>query len=382
MEITYKLNIRKYRWAVSAFFFIAGLTFTTWASRIPDIKNKLQLNEAGLGFVLLALPVGQMLSLPISAGLISKFGSRALIVVSALIYPSILILLALAANTFQLIACLFLFGLFANMLNIAMNTQAVGVEQLYSRSIMASFHGVWSLAGFTGAFIGTMFVSAGFSPLQHFIVVTIICLLIGTVFFKNTLDNDGGNDTKQPLFKRPDKNILLLGIIAFCCMICEGAMADWSGVYFQKVVKSPVEWVTLGYTAFMATMTIGRFLGDGLVVKFGIKKLLQLSGILIASGLLISILIPGLLISTFGFLLVGFGVSSVIPVVYGLAGKTKTMSASAALATVSSISFLGFLLGPPVIGFIAEISSLQWSFLLIALLGLGTTVLSGRIKTN
>ncbi len=201
------------------------------------------------------------------------------------------------------------------------------------------------------------------------------------VSYKFTLPHDiGGNS--QPLFARPDSRILLLGLIAFCCMLCEGAMADWSGVYFKKVVEANPAYTTLGYVAFTSTMAMGRFLGDRLVTKFGVKRMLQLSGTIITTGLLIAVLFPYLLTATIGFLLVGFGVSSVVPIVYGLAGKSSTMSASTALAAVSTIGFLGFLIGPPVIGFIAQAINLRWSFTLIALLGFGTAVLAGKVKNE
>ncbi len=131
-------------------------------------------------------------------------------------------------------------------------------------------------------------------------------------------------------------------------------MADWSGVYFKKVVHAPDSYTTLGYLAFTSTMALGRFVGDGLVTKFGIKKMLQMSGIIITAGLLIAVTFPYLLTAAIGFFLVGFGVSSVIPIVFGSAGRSTTMPASTALATVSTIGFLGFLIGPPVIGFIAQ----------------------------
>ena len=155
MNIALSLNIKSYRIAVSSFFFLAGLTFASWASRIPDIKNTLQLSDAGLGAVLFALPVGQLVSLPLSGWLISRFGSRQLLIAADIFFPLTLIFLAFAASTLQLVIALFFFGLWANLINIAMNTQAVGVEKMYGRSIMASFHGLWSLAGFTGAAIGS-----------------------------------------------------------------------------------------------------------------------------------------------------------------------------------------------------------------------------------
>jgi len=374
--------LRIYRIATSVFFFIAGFTFATWASRIPDIQNKLHLSDGGLGAVLFALPVGLMISLPISGWLVSHYGSRQMVILGALVYPLILILLALSATILQLTMALFLFGMAGNLINIAMNTQAVGVEKLYGRSVMASFHGLWSLAGFSGAVISTFFVSAGLSPLIHFLIICLITCILVLVAYKFTLPHDKEKRQPQPLLVKPDRKILLLGLIAFCCMLCEGAMADWSGVYFKKIVQAPISYITLGYVAFTSTVTLGRFLGDGLVTRFGVKRMLQMSGTLITTGLLTAVIFPYLLTATAGFFLVGFGVSSVVPIVYGLAGRSTTLSASTALAAVSTIGFLGFLIGPPIIGLIAQAVSLRWSFTLIGVLGFGTALLAGKLKMN
>ncbi len=159
-------------------------------------------------------------------------------------------------------------------------------------------------------------------------------------------------------------------------------MADWSGVYFKKIVVAPATLITIGYVAFSSTMALGRFAGDWLVIKFGAKKMLRLSGILITAGLLIAVVFPYLLTATCGLLLVGFGVSSVVPVVYGISGRSSSMPASTALAAVSTIGFLGFLVGPPLIGLIAQATNLRWAFTLVALLGFGTTLLAGRLKNK
>jgi MFS family permease len=371
---------RIYRIAVSAFFFIAGLTFATWASRIPDIKTQLQLSNARLGAVLFALPAGLMTSLLFAGWLVSKFGSRKVMIAAALVYPATMVLLGIAANVWQLAFVLFLFGLASNLVNIAMNTQAVDVESMYGRSIMASFHGLWSIAGFSGAAIGTLLVSAGVAPWIHFAIIFSAAALLVLFFYKFTLPNDTSNAESHPFFVKPDKYILNLGLIAFCSMLCEGAMADWSGVYFQNIVRSPKEFITFGYVAFTGAMATGRFIGDSMVVKLGIKKVLQLSATLIATGLFISILFPYLATAIVGFLLVGLGVSSVVPLIYSLAGKSATMSPGLALAAVSSVSFLGFLIGPPLIGFIAEAAGLRLSFALIAVIGLCPAILANRIK--
>jgi MFS family permease len=372
--------LRRYRIATSVFFFIAGLTFATWASRIPAIQAKLHLSDGALGGVLFALPAGLMLSLPLSGWLVSKYGSRPMMIAGAVLYPAILLLLASSPSVFQLTISLFAFGVMGNLINIAMNTQAVGVESLYGRSVMASFHGLWSLAGFSGALIGGLFVSQGISPLVHFSIIAAFAGILVLLFFKKSLPHDSGNNEPQKLFVKPDGKILLLGLIAFCTLLCEGAMADWSGVYFKKIVEAPASMITLGYVAFTAMMATGRFLGDWLVTRLGVKRMLQISGTMITSGLLLSVFFPYLLSATIGFLLVGFGVSSVVPIVYGLAGKSKTMSPGTALASVSTIGFLGFLIGPPVIGFIAQAVSLRWSFTLIGILGFGTAILARKLN--
>jgi len=372
---------RANRIAVSVFFFIAGLSFASWASRIPDIKLKLHLNEGALGSVLFALPVGLMISLPLSGFLVTRFGSKKVVTLAALLYPVVLVLLGLVTSVWQLAGALFLFGVSANMFNISVNTQAVGVEVKYGRSIMASFHGLWSLAGFSGAAIGTLMVSLRVSPFYHFCIICSCAFTLVFIVYRHALVKDIGN-TSHPLFAKPDNAIMKLGLIAFGSMVCEGTMFDWSGVYFQKVVEAPKELVTLGYVSFMAMMAGGRFAGDFLITRFGVKHMLQMSGIVIATGLLTAVIFPYLYIAAFGFMLVGFGVSSVVPMVYGLAGKSKTMAPGVAIAAVSSIGFVGFLIGPPFIGFIAQAVSLRLSFTLIAVLGLGTTVMASVVKTE
>ena len=368
------------RIAVACFFFIAGISFASWASRIPDIKAKLHLSDAALGGVLFALPVGSMISLPLSGWLVAKYGSKRMVTIAVTCYPLILILIGTTANIWQLVSVLLVFGLFGNLCNISVNTQAIGVQASYGRSIMATFHGIWSMAGFTGAAIGTFLVSKDLSPVYHFAIIWLACLVLLVSIQRFALAKDHGHASQQ-VFVRPDSALMKLGLIAFSCMVCEGTMFDWSGVYFQKVVAAPKELITLGYAAFMGTMASGRFIGDFMVTRFGSRKVLEASGILITTGLLIAVLFPTIILATIGFLFVGFGVSSEIPLVYSAAGKSKTMSPGMALAAVSTIGFFGFLMGPPLIGLIAQAFSLRWSFTLIAVLGFGTTLLAARVKT-
>ncbi len=362
-------------------FFITGLTFASWASRIPNIKKQLHLSEAGLGTVLFALPVGLMASLPISGWLVGRFGSRKVMIIASLLYPLTLISLGLVSTPWQLGCTLFVFGFFGNLLNISVNTQAVGVEALYGRSVMASFHGIWSLAGLSGAGLAALIISLGYNPFMHFNIICATTFLATIIFYKYALPADL-RTASQPIFAKPDRVLLKLGLIAFFCLVCEGTMFDWSGVYFEKVVQAPKELITLGYVAFMSTMAGGRFAGDWLANRLGKKTMLQVSGIVIAIGLLIAVIFPAIIPATIGFLFIGIGVSSVVPLVYGAAGRSTTMSAGVALASVSTIGFLGFLVGPPLIGFIAQGFGLRWSFAVIALLGFCTTLLASSVKMN
>ncbi|WP_448961130.1 MFS transporter [Larkinella arboricola] len=368
------------RTAVGALFFLQGLSFASWASRIPSIQQTLGLSDAELGGVLLALPAGLMLSLPMAGWLTAKIGSRKVATLAVGLYALTLLSLGLAQSTPQLMGCLFMFGLFGNMANISINTQAVGVEALYNRPVMASFHGLWSLAGFAGAMLGAFMIGAGIVPYQHFAAVLFFALALLAVASRYILPEDVNNNGDQPIFAKPDKTLLTLGIIAFCAMICEGAMFDWSGIYFKKVVMADKAMVGAGYTAFMSTMAMGRFIADWFATRYGLKRTLQVSGVLIAAGLLIAVALPYLSTAILGFFMVGFGVSSVVPLVYSAAGKSTVMSPGVALAAVSTIGFLGFLIGPPLIGFVAGWSSLRLSFTIIAGMGLCVALMGRKVK--
>jgi MFS family permease len=367
------------RIAVGCMFFMAGICFASWASRIASIQQTLGLTDAALGGVLFSLPVGLMLSLPFAGWVIGKTGSRNLLIIALIAYATALIGLGSAHNVIQLIACLLCFGFASNTVNISVNTQAVAAEGLYDKPIMASFHGLWSLAGFAGAGIGTFMIGKNIIPQHHFILIFFV-IIAGVIYSSRYLKQDKGGAQEGPVFVMPDKSLIKLGIIAFCSMMCEGAMFDWSVIYFKKVVLAEQAWIGAGYTAFMLTMATGRFIADWFAHRFGLKRTLQISGSLTAVGLIIAVLFPYLPTAIGGFLLVGFGVSSVVPMVYSAAGKSKTMSPGVALAAVSTIGFIGFLVGPPIIGFIAGASSLRASFTLIACMGVSVVVLSTKAK--
>ncbi len=372
------LSKKALRIAVGAMFFMAGLSFSSWASRIATVQQDMGLSDAALGAVLFALPVGLMCSLPFSGWIITKIGSRKLLISALLVYSVALVTLGLAQNPFQLIICLICFGFSSNAVNISVNTQAVITEGLYKRPILASFHGLWSLAGFTGAGVGTFMIANHVAPYRHFILMMAV-IMIGVIIAARYLKDDKVANA-GPVFVMPDSSLIKLGVIAFCSMICEGAMFDWSVIYFKKVVLAPTALVGVGFTAFMLTMAGGRFFADKFAHRYGLKRTLQVSGTLTATGLLFAVTFPHVYTAIAGFLLVGVGVSSVVPMVFSAAGKSKTMQPGVALAAVSTIGFLGFLVGPPLIGFIAGLATLRASFILIACMGVSVVVVSTKAK--
>jgi MFS family permease len=378
-----KSYLIRVRVATSLFFFGMGFCFSTWASRIPDIKSMLQLSEAELGTLLFALPVGQLIAMPISGKIVTKYGSRKISILGLISYAICLPMLGAAKSEWQLGGGLFLFGFVSNFCTIAVNTQGVYTQQLYDKPIMGSFHGSWSLAGFFGALVGIMMLAFELSPLEHFSIALIFVILLISTNYKyiiNAKSNQEETKSNYSFFKNPDKTLLWLGVICFCGMASEGIMFDWSGVYFKEIIKAPGALAVLGYTTFMVSMASGRFLSDFLVNKYGVKKVLMASGVIISAGLYSAILFPYLIPCTIAFMGVGFGVSNVVPIIFNIAGNNQKVPTGIALTIVSSISFIGFLIGPPLIGFIAELTSLKYSFAIIGIFGIFITIMVSRLK--
>lgn len=376
-------DIKRIRMAVALVYFSMGLCFSSWASRIPDIKTALHLNDALFGTILFALPVGQFLMMPFSGKLVTRFGSHKVLLYALPIYTICLSNVGLVHAGWQLAIALFLFGLSGNMCNISINTQGVAAERLYQRPIMASFHGGWSLAGFTGALIGLAMINLKVPVYWHFVTIILIVWTIVWInypFLVRSQPAQSSDEPRRKFFNKPDGILLQLGIIGFCSMASEGAMFDWSGIYFKDVVHAPPSLVVLGYTSFMIMMATGRFVADYLISKIGRKRLLQICGTMISTGLFMAVFFPYLISCTIAFMLVGLGVSSIVPTVYSAAGRHSKVSPGIALATVSSVSFLGFLMGPPLIGYISAAAGLRYSFAVIGVFGIGITLLVSRVK--
>jgi MFS family permease len=379
MEINQKsLTARRVR--ISLFFFFYGFIFATWASRIPNIQQRLDLTETTLGAVLLAMPVGSFITLPFSGILTSTIGSRKVVIGASFVYSCLLVGIGFSAHIWQLTICLFLFGSAGNMMNIAINTQALELEKLYNKTIISSFHGMWSVAGLVAASLGTYLIGKAFPVSSHFLLVAVIGMLSFLICSPYLLNEELKKQEKRPFFTKPDKAFWGLGMIAFCSMICQGAMFDWSGVYFKKVVAAAPAFIGIGYTAFMISMTAIRFITDWLTQRIGFKKIIVACGVLTTVGLLTTVFFPYVLPATIGLLLVGMGVSPGVPLVFSAAGKSTILPAPVAIAAVSSIGMIGLLIGPPIIGFIAGFTSLKTSFLILSSFGVAIIIAAMIMK--
>lgn len=379
--IEVKNNLNRMRLAVSLFYFGLGISFASWASRIPDIKHRLHLSDADLGTILLALPLGQLCTMPLSGRLVTQYGSKKVLTIAASVYVLALSNLGLASRSWHLAVFLFLFGVVGNMCNISVNTQGVEAEKMFPKPIMASFHGAWSIAGFAGALIGLLMINLHVVPYLHFWFIAVLIWINILSNYKYLVPGKPEvTESTRKFFVKPQGGLLQLGIIGFCSMATEGAMFDWSGVYFKEIVIAPQSLVVLGYASFMLMMALGRFMGDAVILRIGRKRTLQVSGLIISAGMAISVIFPYIIPATIGFMLVGIGVSSVIPTLYSVAGNNRKVPAGMALAMVASVSYFGFVMGPPLIGYISALFSLRYSYAVIGCFGLLITVLVAKIK--
>lgn len=362
-------------------FFAHGLVFSSWASRIPIIKDALSINEAQLGTLLLLMPIGQLSTMMLSGKLISRYGSSRIIKSCFLLYPGFLLLIGLSPSYWILGAVLFFFGVTGNLCNIAVNTQAIEIESITKRTLLSSYHGAWCFAGLIGAVVGMLTINLHIETFHHFVLTFILVTLIW-LYSRNNLTNiiHKAEPQTQSIFKSVNPTLVGLGIIGFLSMAIEGAMFDWSGVYFQTIVKAPENLVILGYTSFILMMTLGRFVGNKIIEKLGKRTVLQFCGILMSIGLFLSVFFPELWICIIAFMIIGLGASLSVPSVYSTIGQVNTVAPSIALSFVSSISFLGFLIGPPLIGYIAEGFDLRYSYGLFACFGILLSIMAGRMK--
>ncbi|MDR3141944.1 MAG: MFS transporter [Tannerellaceae bacterium] len=397
--LTAGVSKERARYAALAFFLAQGLCFSSWASRIPAIKEIFDVHYAFYwGLVLFLIPAGKFVAIPLAGYLTSKLGSRIMVQAGITGYGLSLFAVGIASHIAMLGVFLFCFGVFWNICDISLNTQAIGIERIYGRTIMATFHGGWSLAACLGALIGFIMIVADVPPFYHFSLIACIILAI-TLAARPYLQEDakgdkgnggggeGGKDGKRR-FGMPEKILLQLGLIGLFALIVESAMFDWSGIYFESVIEAPKSLQT-GFLAFMAMMTAGRFLTNHAYRAVGKRNVLFIAGGLIFAGFLTSSLLGGafasmlakVIVNSLGFMMVGLGISCMVPTVYSFVGAKSTTPLSIALTVLSGISFTGSLIAPLLIGGITQVFGIRYAYLLVGLLGLGIIATVKAVKS-
>ena len=356
------------RIALSAYFFLSGLCFSSWASRIPTIKDFFNLNDAQLGSILLVMPLSALIGTIASGWLVSKFDSRDPLLVSFLVFSIALVGISYAKTTFLLVVLLSVFSLCMRILNIAMNTQSIALQGKFKKKIVGSFHALWSFGGVFGVLFSTVMVKTGISMETHLIIIAIFTIILSIASYKFLLTKDKPPTGNKLILGKPDPFILYLGLMIFFAAICEGGMYDWSGIYFKEVVKEDI--FTYGYLLFMICMATSRIFLDKLLDKLGMSIMYIISGILISIGVLSAILFPEFWIALIGFCLVGIGVSAIFPMTYMLAGKSKKYSPGMAISIIGTYSIVGMFIGPPLIGYLSHAFGLQKAFIVFMFCGL------------
>jgi len=359
-------------------FMIHGLPLSTWIVYIPWVKEKLSLTEGELGIGLFCYAMGAFIMMPLSSVFIRKWGDGKTTLYSTLVM-CILFVLPLGAPTYLLLCIsLFITGAFGGLMDISMNATASVLEKNATQYIMSGCHGFFSLGAMIGSGLGSLIASTGISPVYHMLLLNLLLIISQIPVAKHYIkirESQASSSRRPKLVIAP---LIGLSAIAMAFMMAEGAIHDWSTVYMKEVVQTSTVLVGLGFAGFSFTMSIGRFYGDPIQEKLNLRQIILLGGITALGGLGL-ILTTQLLWVVLGFTLVGLGLSGMVPVLFRAASKVENLSGAQGIATVAGVGYMGFLIGPVILGLIAEYSSLRLSFACVILLVLIAIFLALRV---
>jgi MFS family permease len=359
------------RIATSLAFLAFGTALGAWTSRIPAVKERLDLGDGQLAIGLLAFAAGAITGMQVVGHLVDRYGSRAVMIPLLFAEGAFLILPALAVDVASLAVALYLFGTVHGTLNIAMNANAVDVERAADRPLMSSFHAIYSIGGFIGAAVGGLTAHAGWAAITTLLAVgaAVFATAVWTAHWALPASADrpgiGDSSTSEPDRQQQSTaapaGTLFLGVLVFCCMVGEGAAADWSSVYLHDTLGSGAGFAAAAFAAFSIMMVAGRLVGDRLAARIGPVNLVRGCGAIAAVGLATALLIGHPLAGIIGFGCLGAGLSCIAPLVFSAAGNRNPARAGRAIARVAGIGYLGFLTGPLLIGAAAELVGLAWA---------------------
>lgn len=346
-------------------FLICGTATSSWAPMVPFAKERLGLDEGALGFILLALGGGSTVAMPLAGMAIHYWGSRRVVTCMALGTCAALPFLAVAPSPFLLALTLFAFGAALGAMDVAMNAQAIAVQHAMARPIMSSFHALFSLGGIAGAALVSVFLRSGVGLATGTTIIA-IAMAVLVALEQRHLVVDMGSPEGTTFTIVPRAAVLLLGGLCFMSFLGEGAVLDWSAVFLREQRHVDVSLAGVGYAAFSVAMTICRFTGDAATHRFGSRQVLRIGGVLSCAGFLAVALLPWTFAALAGLVVVGIGAANIVPVLFSGAGRVPGVPPGIALATVTTIGYMGLLVGPALIGFVADATSLPVAFVLVA----------------
>ena len=353
------------RRAVTLAFLANGLAVASFLVRIPDVRDMLGLREATLGFVLAGLAVGVVLGLVVSGVVAARLGSRRLTFIGAVTSVALLPLTGLAPSAVVLVVLLLAIGLGGAMMDVGMNAQGVGVERAYGRSIMLGFHGAWSVGALLAASIGSVAMGAGVSVGVHLAAISVVLAVLVLVAAPNLTVEDRISAPTGPRFALPSGPLLPLAGIAFAAALGEATVSDWSGIHLADELRVEPGRVGWGFVASTAAMTVIRLTGDRVVRRVGAPRVVITGGALATAGYLTVALSDVLALTLLGFAAVGGGLGVTVPLVFAAAGS-RADSPGAGVAAVATVGYFAFVIGPPVVGLVADLTGLRVSFTLVA----------------
>jgi fucose permease len=365
------------RAATSAIFFGNGFGIGTWAAQLPRFKATLGLSDSQLSLALLAFSLGAVALMPVVGGVTARFGSRTVTLAAAFAFTAALLCLGPAPNLAVFAAVSLVAGACNGAMDVSMNTNATVVETAWTKAIMSSFHAFFSLGGLAGASASGLLIATGFGIAS---TLLLSCLAMGGLFLAAAFFTmeESGRSADGHGFALPRGPVLTLAVLAMFCFLVEGVMVDWTAIYLQSVAGASLEAAVAGFAAFSLTMTLCRFMGDLAVRRLGRIRTVQFGGLLAALGLALAMLLPLPLSATLGFALVGIGLANVVPVLFSTAGQTKGVAPSVGVAMVATLGYGGLLMGPPIIGFGADLVGLRAMLGLLIAFAIIVTLLSQR----
>jgi MFS family permease len=362
---------RRAFWGVMACFLVHGLVVSTWVSRIASVKSALHLGDGALGLALLGTAIGSVTAIPLCGALVVRRGSRTIARWTAAGFCLSLLAIPLAYNTVSLFAALLFYGAMAGANDVAMNAQAVATEKLLGTPTISRFHAMFSIGGIVGASAGAFVAGHGVPSAAHLVCASFLFLtfaVAATPLLADTHSRTAARRTGRPSLRHLPVALFALSAIGFCIFLSEGAIADWTGVYLKQVLGAGAGLAPVGYAVFSAAMAIFRLSGDAITLRIGRAATIRYGGAIAAAGLSFALLVHSPYWALAGFAAAGAGFSSIIPLVFAAGGRIPNVSEGAGVATVSGLGYLGFLVGPPAIGFLSELTSLRVGLCLLVLL--------------